>query len=454
MLRIDLFGARSLRLALAFAAAISLITISAFGLVYLDVAREEIDRVGAILAEEVRLNAEAPEDRLRAALAARQLSEIRRIDYLTLFDAKGAVVLGNLRRMPPVAADGRPHLLDAREMSAIAAAPGTAILVARRRADGGVLVLGRSLQDNDDVERTLLRALATALAPTIALILLIGELIARQGARRLDRVQEAIGRIAKGDFTSRLPVSNERDEIDRIAVAVNLMLDEIARLLDQLRYTGDNIAHELRTPIAVARAKLERALEGECGEAEPRLKAAVDQLDRAAQTIAALLRISELENGLRERRFRDVDLTEIGAQTLEFYEPLAEEKAVRLTAALAAPVWIRGDEDLLREAVSNLVDNALKFTPAGGGVELCVSMQGGHPRLEVSDRGPGVAAVDRERIFRRFYRAPVAEGTVGQGLGLSIARMIAELHGMALRVEDNAPGARFVMTADRNAARP
>jgi signal transduction histidine kinase len=256
----------------------------------------------------------------------------------------------------------------------------------------------------------------------------------------------------EGDFASRLPVSRERDEIDRIAIAVNLMLDEIARLLDQLKYAGDNIAHELRTPLAVARAKLERALEGDCGEAGPRLKSAIDQLDRAAQTVAALLRISEMENGLREKRFFEIDLTAICVQTFEFYEPLAEAKSIRMTVALTETVWIRGDADLLREAVSNLVDNAVKFTPPGGAVQLAVRIERDRPRLEVSDSGPGVAPADRDRIFHRFYRAPVADGTVGQGLGLSLARTIAVLHGLDLRVEDNAPGARFVMTGDREAA--
>jgi len=283
------------------------------------------------------------------------------------------------------------------------------------------------------------------LAPTIALFLAIGALFARETARRLVSVNEAITRIMGGDLSSRLPISREDDDIDHIAGAVNQMLDEFARLLDQLKIVGDNIAHELRAPLAVARAKLERALEQDCGGDRERMQAALEQIDRAAQIVAALLRIADVENGLRESRFRDVDLAMVCAQTLEFYEPLAEAKSVGVTGVTDKAVIIRGDEDLLREAVSNLVDNAIKFTPPGGAVELFVRMEGDRPWLEVIDSGPGVKPADRDRIFQRFYRTTLAEGTHGHGLGLSIARAIAELHGLDLVVGDATSRGHFVM---------
>ncbi len=450
MQRRNLLGSRTLRFAIGFALSVAAITISAFTLVYLEVAREETNRLGAILTEEARLNVDAPLDRLRAAVAARQLSEIRRIDYLALFDANGVATLGNLRRLPPIPVDGRPHLLDGGAMRKLAGASIAAILVARRRADGAILLLGRDLQDADEVEETLLRAFALALAPTAALFIGLGVLFARNAARRLAAVHHAISRIMAGDFASRLPISRENDEIDRIAVAVNLMLDELARLLDQLKIVGDNIAHELRAPLAVARAKLERALEEGCGDEQERVQAALEQVDRAAQIIAALLRIADVENGLRESRFHDVDLAMVCAQTLEFYEPLAEAKTIGVTAVIDKAVIIRGDEDLLREAVSNLVDNAIKFTPAGGAVELSVRTEGDRPCLEVIDSGPGIKPADRDRIFQRFYRATPAEGTHGHGLGLSIARAIAELHGLELVVGERKSGGHFVIKAARD----
>jgi signal transduction histidine kinase len=452
MWKTEVFGARPFRLALAFALAIAAATVGGFGLIYLEVSSEDSTRIGAILAEEARRNYDAPEDRLRAALAARQTADIRRIDYLAVFDPRGALVLGNVGRLPPILIDGRPHFLSAAQTAALGQSGEAAVFVARRRSDGGVALLGRNLQDTKDIERTLLRALLLALVPTVAAILAIGLLFARQGLLRLESVHDAISRIIQGDLGARLPVSRERDEIDRIARAVNLMLDEIARLLNQLKSVGDNIAHDLRAPLTLAKIKLERALEVEGHPARAQLEAALAQLERAAVTISALLRISEVENGPRQKHFRDVDLAAISAQAGEFYAPLAEAKSLRLTMETPAPIWIRGDEDLLREAITNLVDNAIKFTPAGGAVQIVVETTDGLPRLEIRDTGPGVPPGHREAIFRRFFRQSAGEAKPGHGLGLDIARTIAELHGFELSVEDNAPGARFVMRAAEKAS--
>jgi signal transduction histidine kinase len=452
MSKVDALGARPFRLALASALAVAAAILGAFALIYFEVAREDVARISAILTDEARLNADASQDRLRAALTARQTRDIRRIDYLSLFDAHGELVVGNVPRMPPLPADATAHLLAAREMAASGAAAETAIVVARRRADGGVLLLGRTLQDSYTVEDTLLRALGLAVLPMIAAILAIGALFARRASLRLTGVHEAIARIMQGHLELRLPVAREGDEIDRIAEAVNLMLDEIVRLLDQLKSVGDNIAHDLRAPLTLARIKLDHALEVAPENARAYLEAAHAQLDRAGVTIAALLRISAVENGPREKHFRDVDLAAICRQAVEFYEPVAEAKGVLLASSLDGSLRVRGDEDLLREAIANLLDNAVKFTPAGGTVQVAATTVEGRPCVEVRDTGPGVAPADRELIFRRFYRASADESGAGHGLGLSIARNIAELHGFQLRVEDNAPGARFVMRGGAKAS--
>jgi len=450
--RVDAFGARTFRLALAFALAISAATVAAFALIYFEVSRGDISRISVILTEEAQRSADAPQERLRDALAARQTRDIRRIDYLSLFNANGDLLLGNLAHMPPIPVDGRAHLLTAGQMESLGAAAQATIVVARRRADGGVALLGRNVQDIFEIENTLLRALALSLAPTIVAILAIGAFFARRSSLRLAHLHEAIARIMEGQLQSRLPAAVDGDEIDRIAHSVNLMLDEIERLLDQLKSVGDNIAHDLRAPLTLARIKLDRALESAPEGASVYIEAAQTQLDRAAVTIAALLRISAVENGPREKHFRDVDLAEICAQAVEFYEPVAEAKSISLTSSLSGPLWIRGDEELLREAIANLVDNAIKFTGPGGTAQVKAAEVEGRPFVEVRDTGPGVDPAERDLIFRRFYRAAAVGGAAGHGLGLSIARTIAELHGFDLRVEDNAPGARFVMRAAAKAS--
>jgi signal transduction histidine kinase len=293
-----------------------------------------------------------------------------------------------------------------------------------------------------------LRALAIALLPTVLVILGIGAIFARSALQRYERVHDAIVRIMNGELDSRLPVTNEDRDIDKVARAVNLMLDEIARLLQQLKSAGDNIAHDLRTPLAVARARIERALNNEAGIEQLReaLETALGQIEKVSTAVSAILRISAVENGAGKAQFKPFDLGSVCAQVFDFYEPLAESKGVDMVIDAVRPLPVRGDQDLMREAVSNLVDNAIKFTPAGGRVRIEARMAGGRPILRVSDTGPGVPRQERERIFDRFYRGERSGKSPGHGLGLSIAESIANLHGFTLTVEDNNPGARFELT--------
>ena len=289
--------------------------------------------------------------------------------------------------------------------------------MARRRVDGGVALLGRNVQDIFEIENTLLRALALALAPTIVAILAIGAFFARRASLRLAHLHEAIANIMQGQLQSRLPAAADGDEIDRIAHSVNLMLDEIERLLDQLKSVGDNIAHDLRAPLTLARIKLDRALESAPEGASAYIEAAQTQLDRAAVTIAALLRISAVENGPREKHFRDVDLAAICAQAVEFYEPVAEAKSISLTASLEGPLWIRGDEELLREAIANLVDNAVKFTGPGGTAQVVAAQVDGRPCCRSARHRTG-----RRSRRPRSHLPPLLPRGGGRRLGRARAR--------------------------------
>jgi len=299
------------------------------------------------------------------------------------------------------------------------------------------------------LQGTLLRAMAVALPPTVLAILAIGAFFARRASQRFERIHDAIVRIMNGELDSRLPISSQDGDVDKVARAVNLMLDEIARLLAQLKSAGDNIAHDLRTPLAVASAKIERALNNATGVEQLReaLEVALDQIHRVSRSIAAILRVSAIENAVRKSKFKDFDLAAICAQLVDFYEPVAELKGVAIVADAASPVPVCGDQDLMREALSNLIDNAVKFTPAGGLVRIQSGVAGGRPFLVVSDTGVGVPEHERGGIFSRFYRGANSSKSPGHGLGLSIAESIAHLHGFKLTIEDNNPGARFELRA-------
>ena len=294
-------------------------------------------------------------------------------------------------------------------------------------------------------------ALAVALVPTVLLILAIGAFFARRASKRFERIHDAIVSIMNGELHSRLPVADEGDDVDKVARAVNLMLDEIERLLDQIKSVGDNIAHDLRTPLMVARAKIDRALEEDAGVESLRaaMRAALAQIDKASVTIAAILRVSAVENGARQNRFKDFDLGAVCAEVVEFYQPLAESKSVEMThrRRRARPCSRRRGPD----ARGDLEPRRQRGQIHPGGRQG--SRRGPHGRRVAARGGERhrlwrSAAANATKIFRRFFRGERSDAA-GHGLGLSIAQTIANLHGFQLTVEDNNPGARFESCAPR-----
>ena len=445
----ELLRSRAFRLALAFALAITAAATVVFTFIYLQISAAAIQRVSDRLAFEAGLARNESDAELHLRIEQHLTSDLRRLDFVGLYDSSGAVLLGDPAALPPIRIDGRAHLVGSIPGPGAARAE-EGIFVAIRRSDGSILALGRSLAEINALRESVASALAISLAPTIVLILVIGAFFARRANRRLANIHAAIGEIVKGDFKQRLPVFAELDDVDLVSRDVNLMLDDIARLLEQLRNVGDDIAHDLRTPLAVARAKIERGLArgASLDDLRAAMAEALDHLDRAAATIGAFLRVSAVEHGRRQGRFAPVDLSSVCTGVFEFYEPLAQSKGVAI--ALDAPqlALVSGDEDLLREAISNLVENAIKFTPEGGLVRVAANVEDGKAGVTVSDSGPGVAPQDRERIFWRFFRSDRTGPASGNGLGLSIAAAIAKLHGFSLKVEDNAPGARFTLRGD------
>ena len=444
----DILRSSAFRVALAFALAMAAATSIIFGFVYLQIVTSNEASVRLILIDEAAKGANDTEGELKSALDLRLTRDLRRLDYVALFDAAGKLIIGNVDTMPDIPIDGKSHFVSA------VRAPGgrdqiePAIFVARKRPDGGVLLLGRSMIEVYALRQTVLFALATAIVPMLLLALTIGAIFAHRASRRLTRIHQTIAKIMQGDLHVRLPVRNRPDELDTVSRDVNLMLDEIVRLLIQIKGVGDNIAHDLRTPLAAMRAKLERGVTSADDHEMRHLgRQALAELDKAMVTVTALLRVAEIENGPRSNEFKPIDLAAICADVFEFYAPLARNKSILMTLDAKSPVPTVGDGDLMREALLNLVDNAIKFTSEGGKVRLAALMEAGQPVVRVSDNGLGVEPGERKKIFERFHRAARGDRGSGSGLGLSIAAAIASLHNFDLHVEDNNPGALFEMAA-------
>jgi signal transduction histidine kinase len=447
---LEFFRSSAVRVALAFVFVTTVATTAVFGLVYFRIGEANEARNRLILEIEAAKSVNRTVEELRNAFEVRLTNDLRRIDYAALFDSSRKVMFGNIDALPAIAVDGKAHFVPATHVPGSDNRIEPAIFVARERPDGNIMVLGRSLLETLAFRRIVQSALAAGLAPMLLLALAIGAYFARRSSRRLTAIHDTIARIMKGDTDLRLPVGSRHDPIAQISRDVNLMLDEIGRLLVQLKGVGDNIAHDLRSPLAVVHAQLERGLESSSDE---QLRAVVKQalayIDKAMLTVAALLRLSDVEYGPKSRNFQSIDLSAICADLFEFYEPLAESKSIKMTLETQSPVQIEGDGDLMREAVSNLIGNAIKFTPQNGSVSISVIREDGLPVVRIRDSGIGVEPAERDKIFQRFYRTSSGHRVPGSGLGLSIAGAIANLHELDLRFDDNNPGAVFELVGRR-----
>jgi signal transduction histidine kinase len=252
-----------------------------------------------------------------------------------------------------------------------------------------------------------------------------------------------------GKLNRRLPTRGTNDDLDRLTGIVNTMLDEIERLVDEVRGVCAGIAHDLRTPMTHLRAGLERAQRrSNTADAYAQaIDAAIDQSDVVLGRFTALLRIAEIESGGRRASFGPVALDAVLRDVAELYEPLAEHRGLSLTLDTPTPVEVTGDFDLLFGAIENLLDNALKFTPRGGWVVAGAGFDGTCPVLHVADNGPGIDPAERKAVLRPFYRSGCAATceTPGHGLGLSLVAAIARVHDASIDIRDNRPGCKIVL---------
>ena len=352
-----------------------------------------------------------------------------------IFGAGGRLEEGNLRSMPPgLPASGRIVVVQLPIEVAGRLQTRSVRLQIAPLAGGKTLVLGRSPADFDEISEIVTRALALALIPALVLALAGGWLLSRAAVRRITAVHRASRLIMAGKLGERLPIRGTHDDFDKLARIVNEMLDEIERLMMEAKGVGEDIAHDLRTPLTRLRTRVERVLQTipPASEATASLTLAIEDIDQVLATIRAILRIAEVEHGQRRSAFRDVDLNDVLREAVDLYEPIAEAKGVDLLFREARAGSTRGDADLLFEAVSNLLDNAIKFTPASGSVEVSLRQEPSGPSIRVADTGVGIPPEEFPNLLRRFHRADRSRGTPGVGLGLSLVAAIARLHGFGL----------------------
>jgi signal transduction histidine kinase len=374
--------------------------------------------------------------------------ETRRLNAWGVFDAQGRYLSGTITTLPAtVPVNGAVALL-ARGVSRNDGSGddhGRVRAAAVRLHDGRILLITRDTSIVDRIGTIVLQALLWGLSLTVIPGFFGGWLLSRGPWHRVHAIRDATLPIMQGNLSQRLPVGRRGDELDMLAGIVNAMLDEIERLLGEVKGVCDNIAHDLRTPLTRLRSRLYRMQQqfADGSEEAAALDACMIDIDALLDRFRALLRISELENQRRRVGFDAVDLAEILREVHALYLPLAEDRGQQLALELPVLPRIHADRHLLLEALSNLVGNAIKFTPAGGLVEIRARAADDGPWVDVSDSGPGIPADQRDAVIRRFYRTESSRSTPGSGLGLSIVSAIARLHGYTLEIAGSERGARL-----------
>lgn len=395
------------------------------------------DRVGTEIAQTI--GDQPGRQAVVADLAARTPVSLR---WIVMVDANGTVMAGNLKDWP--------QAMPRRNVTrTLISANGPVRAAAFVLAGGDALLIGTPMP-----ERTVLNALEGELAlATSALMLLAGIaaglLIARRALHRLDRVNRTAATILlAGDLSRRVPRDGGDDEYDQLADNLNAMLDRIQGLVGTVRGITHNIAHDLRSPLNRLRGRLEVALMAERSHAEYQqaLAAAMDEADQIIATFNALLTIARIEGGAANLDLGPVDLAEVVENLGDLYQPLAEESGLDISVAADRPLIIAGDRHLVSQALNNLLDNALKYTPAGGSVRLMARQSEAGACVAVGDSGPGIAPENRAKVLERFVRLDPARHLPGAGLGLSLVAAVAETHGAALELKDGAPGLLVTLT--------
>jgi heavy metal sensor kinase len=316
-------------------------------------------------------------------------------------------------------------------------------------APGLILQIGRAMDDLTRVIAAFQKVFVGTMAALFILAVVIGWFMARRALGGVERVTRTARRIAAGRLAERVPVGPRGDEVDRLAATFNRMLDRIQALVTGVKEMTDNIAHDLKSPLTLIRGQAEVALTagGTTRDYEAMAGSAVEECDRLLGMIDTMLFISRSEAGVSRPDLRETDIAALVQSACGLFQALAEEKGIALACETPERLTLMADLRLLQRMLANLLDNALKYTPAGGAVKACLSpAPGGGVTIAVTDSGPGVSEADRPRIFERFYRGDRSRSQPGSGLGLSFARAAARAHGGDITVQrPPGGGSRFLV---------
>jgi signal transduction histidine kinase len=447
-----LFRTTTFRIALAYLAFFAGSVVLLFGFVYWATAGYMAAQLDEAIESEIIGLAEQYRERGLDGLAASIRQRIA-VDpggsavYL-LADPQTRPIVGNLNRWPREAT-AHDEWLEF-ELRDRAGARGETFLARARHftlTGGYHLLVGRDSRTIQEAQSLIVNALAWGLAITLALGLYGGVMFSRGSLLRLEDINRTSREIIAGDLARRIPTRGGNDDFDQLGQNLNAMLERIEALMSGIREVSDGIAHDLRSPLTRLRNRLETLrLRSEDEETRRLVAECTAEADQLLSTFNALLRIAEAESGRARAVFVPVDVAAVVRDAVELYEPVAHEKNQSLATEVSEGAMVLGDRHLLSQALANLLDNAIKYTPSGGRIGVSLTRQGRHVSLTVTDNGPGIPANAREKVLERFVRLDASRTTPGSGLGLALVAAVARLHAARLELADNPTGPGLCVT--------
>lgn len=433
----ELTGSTTLRWTILVVGVFAAFTVALLGFVYLKAMRDLTSRSDHVIALQMGVLAALPPGQRRDAINEGLKQDLSRIRLVGLFGSHGERIAGNVERLPDaLAANGMPQNAVIERIDGPGRGQQAARLLAQTLPDENVLLVGRNADEIEEIGRVVGRALVLGLVPAMFLCIAVGVALSARARSRIVEVNERVQRIVAGNLRERLPRGSIDDPFSKLAVIVNGMLDEMETLIQSLAGVGHDIAHDLRTPLTRARLVLERGRNNAITLQELQTVAdkTIQALDQSLSIITAILRLAEIEKNQRSAGFSEVALATLVREVGDMYEPIAEDKRISLIVHSPHEFNVFGDRDLLIEAVANLVDNAIKFTPAGGRVEIGLMRSDDETIVHVRDTGSGISEHERHAVLRRFYRSDKTAHTSGLGLGLNLVAAIVKLHGFRFTI--------------------
>ena len=455
MLRTDFLRSTSFRSGSFYAALFLISVLSIFGVTYKSVSEHMRGSLNASIDEDVRSLIVEYNDKGLSALkddVDERIAEAQGLERVYAFlDNTDALVSSNVTGLPQTAGvfegvlQTKPDPLKKLE-------PTVDVIGEMRILNGGRLFVGRNAHQMKNTLMILRQSFVIGGLCTTAAALLLGILFGRIAARRIEDISQSTRSIVHGGLKDRITLKGTGDEFDNLSVDINLMLDRIHELMEGLRHTSNNIAHDLRTPLSRIRHGLEAVLKERPADLKHYRKVIINSIaetDGVIETFQALLRISQIEDGTRRNHFKRVDLSDIMRNFFDIYEPVTEEAGLLFESDIPVDIYIDGDQELLTQLFANLISNGVRYVPKGGKINLKLEDCGSQIIASVIDNGPGIPAQEREKVFQRLYRMDQSRTTPGSGLGLSLVAAIVSLHSAKIRLLDNEPGLKVEIAFTR-----